>query len=44
MLSWHAFEKPINNLKNRFNYAGRRQVQAIVSAEPATASLAVPEA
>ncbi len=44
MLSWHAFEKPINNLKNRFNYAGRRQVQAIASAEPATASLAVPEA
>jgi peptidoglycan/LPS O-acetylase OafA/YrhL len=43
MLSWHAFEKPINNLKNRFNYAGRRQVQAIVSAEPATASLVVPE-
>ncbi|MBN2576999.1 MAG: acyltransferase [Deltaproteobacteria bacterium] len=25
MLSWHTFEKPINNLKNRFHYAGKHR-------------------
>ena len=42
MLSWHAFEKPINNLKHRFTYAGRRQPRPAAS-EPAAASLAVPQ-
>ena len=43
MLSWHAFEKPINNLKNRFGYADRRK-QAGLPPEPATTSaLALPE-
>ena len=27
MVSWHAFEKPINNLKNRFAYGARQKVQ-----------------
>lgn len=35
--SWHVFEKPINNLKNRFTYASRRRVAPVV-AEPAGAS------
>jgi peptidoglycan/LPS O-acetylase OafA/YrhL len=43
MLSWHSFEKPINNLKNRFGYGDKRKAQP--AAEPAAASaLAVPEA
>jgi len=45
MLSWHAFEKPINNLKHRFTYAGRRRPQPVESeSEPATASLVMPQA
>ena len=43
MLSWHLFEKPINNLKNRFSYGARRALQQ-PAAEPATVrSLALPE-
>jgi len=43
MLSWHLFEKPINNLKNRFAYGKKRAVQQL-AAKPATAgSLALPE-
>jgi peptidoglycan/LPS O-acetylase OafA/YrhL len=43
MLSWHVFERPINNLKNRFGYAGRRQLER-PRAGPATAApLAAPE-
>lgn len=42
MLSWHAFEKPINNLKHRFTY-GRRPVARPETA-PAPAPVAVPEA
>jgi len=43
MLSWHSFEKPINNLKNRFGYGDKRKAEA--ATEPAaTAVLAVPEA
>ncbi len=41
IVSWHAFEKPINNLKNRFNYE-KRKAQTPAS-EPATSPLAVPE-
>jgi peptidoglycan/LPS O-acetylase OafA/YrhL len=43
MLSWHTFEKPINNLKNRFNYAGKRKGHAAASENSAPASLALPE-
>jgi peptidoglycan/LPS O-acetylase OafA/YrhL len=43
MLSWHLFERPINNLKHRFTYADKRRSQAVAS-EPSPASLAVPEA
>jgi peptidoglycan/LPS O-acetylase OafA/YrhL len=45
MISWHVFEKPINNLKNRFNYAGRRKIEAgtAASAPVAPASLPAPE-
>jgi len=47
MLSWHAFEKPINNLKNRFTYSGKRQPAArkleVTPAEPAAAALPLPE-
>jgi peptidoglycan/LPS O-acetylase OafA/YrhL len=43
MLSWHVFEKPINNLKNRFGYADKRK-QAGLPAEPtAPGALALPE-
>jgi peptidoglycan/LPS O-acetylase OafA/YrhL len=34
MISWHSFEKPINDLKNRFGYGGKRKQEA-ASAEPA---------
>jgi peptidoglycan/LPS O-acetylase OafA/YrhL len=45
MLSWHVFEKPINDLKNRFTYAEKRKLApASAASEPAGASLAVPEA
>jgi peptidoglycan/LPS O-acetylase OafA/YrhL len=47
MLSWHGFEKPINNLKHRFTYAGSRpqtrRARPEPAAEPAPASLAMPE-
>jgi peptidoglycan/LPS O-acetylase OafA/YrhL len=43
MLSWHAFEKPINNLKNRFNYAGRAKARKALAEAPA-ARVALPEA
>jgi peptidoglycan/LPS O-acetylase OafA/YrhL len=42
MLSWHVFEKPINNLKNRFSYAEKRNAERPVE-EPAAASFALPE-
>jgi peptidoglycan/LPS O-acetylase OafA/YrhL len=43
MLSWHVFEKPINNLKNRFGYAEKRK-RAGLPAEPAApGALALPE-
>jgi peptidoglycan/LPS O-acetylase OafA/YrhL len=41
MFSWHSFEKPINNLKNRFGYGGQRRSK-IPAREPVPA-LAVPE-
>lgn len=44
MLSWHVFEKPINNLKNRFGYAEKR-AKAPPPADPVGANaLALPEA
>ena len=43
MLSWHLFEKPINDLKNRFAYNEKRRVEQPAN-EPATAgSFALPE-
>jgi peptidoglycan/LPS O-acetylase OafA/YrhL len=43
MLSWHAFEKPINDLKNRFGYAGKpRAVKAM--GVPPEARVALAEA
>lgn len=44
MLSWHSFEKPINNLKNRFGYGDRRKAQAHCPETAASGALAVPEA
>jgi peptidoglycan/LPS O-acetylase OafA/YrhL len=41
ILSWHAFEKPINNLKCRFGYEKRRVQEP--AAEAAAAPMAVPE-
>jgi peptidoglycan/LPS O-acetylase OafA/YrhL len=44
MLSWHVFEKPINNLKDRFTYAGRHKSEQPAS-EPVASSapIAAPE-
>jgi peptidoglycan/LPS O-acetylase OafA/YrhL len=45
MLSWHVFEKPINNLKNRFGYTDKRKREPAQTAEPAaTRALALPDA
>jgi peptidoglycan/LPS O-acetylase OafA/YrhL len=44
MLSWHSFEKPINNLKNRFGYSEKRKREArTVEASPSNA-LPLPDA
>lgn len=43
MLSWHAFEKPINALKNRFGYAGKPKVRA-PAREREAARVVLPEA
>jgi len=43
MLSWHVFEKPINNLKNRFNYSGRRITQQLATGPASAPPLAAPE-
>jgi len=43
MLSWHAFEKPINNLKDRFAYAEKRPVVQPAGKSSSAESLAVPE-
>jgi peptidoglycan/LPS O-acetylase OafA/YrhL len=43
MLSWHVFEKPINDLKNRFTYL-EKHASRRPAAEPATArSMPLPE-
>jgi peptidoglycan/LPS O-acetylase OafA/YrhL len=42
MLSWHAFEKPINNLKNRFTYGKKRRLEPRLDKAANTESLAVP--
>jgi peptidoglycan/LPS O-acetylase OafA/YrhL len=42
MISWHVFEKPINNLKNRFNYAARRKAEASSSAGDSIARSPLP--
>ena len=43
MLSWHSFEKPINNLKSRFGYAEKRMREQSTG-EPAPArAFALPE-
>jgi peptidoglycan/LPS O-acetylase OafA/YrhL len=43
MVSWHLFEKPINNLKNRFAYGEKRPIER-PAGESAAGSLALPEA
>jgi peptidoglycan/LPS O-acetylase OafA/YrhL len=43
MLSWHLFEKPINDLKNRFAYAERRPIAQCSGKTASTEPLAVPE-
>lgn len=43
MVSWHGFEKPINNLKSYFDYKARRSSAARVAEPGATGALAVPE-
>jgi peptidoglycan/LPS O-acetylase OafA/YrhL len=44
MVSWHLFEKPINNLKNRFAYTEKRAVGQRVGDPAAAGSFALPEA
>lgn len=41
IVSWHIFEKPINNLKNRFNYGEKRVPKQ--TSEPVTSPVAIPE-
>ena len=43
MLSWHLFEKPINDLKNRFGYAAKRPVAQRSGKTAGTDPLPVPE-
>jgi peptidoglycan/LPS O-acetylase OafA/YrhL len=43
MLSWHVFEKPVNDLKKYFGYANRRR-QEEPAGQPAAGALAIPEA
>jgi peptidoglycan/LPS O-acetylase OafA/YrhL len=47
MLSWHVFEKPINDLKNRFAYSGKRRLaeprSETATSEPGAAPLPLPE-
>jgi peptidoglycan/LPS O-acetylase OafA/YrhL len=40
MVSWHLYEKPINNLKNRFAYAERRPIAQPAAESATTGSLA----
>jgi len=44
MVSWHLFEKPINNLKNRFAYGGKRAIRQPAGQPTPAGSLALPEA
>jgi peptidoglycan/LPS O-acetylase OafA/YrhL len=45
MLSWHVFEKPINNLKNRYGYTEKRKRELAQAGGPAAArALALPDA
>jgi peptidoglycan/LPS O-acetylase OafA/YrhL len=44
MVSWHLFEKPINNLKNRFAYGGKRVIRQPAGQPTPAGSLALPEA
>jgi len=44
MLSWHLFEKPINDLKNRFTYAEKRATPQAASESASAGSFALPEA
>ena len=43
MLSWHLFEKPINDLKRYFVYVGKPKVARQPSADSATAKSFAPE-
>jgi peptidoglycan/LPS O-acetylase OafA/YrhL len=43
MLSWHSFEKPINNLKNRFGYAEKRKREALASEAAPVRAMALPD-
>ena len=42
MFSWHVFEKPINDLKNRFTYAEKRPMGKPVSESASSGSLFLP--
>jgi len=44
MVSWHAFEKPINNLKDRFTYAAKRPSGRLAGKPTSADPLALPEA
>ncbi len=43
MLSWHLFEKPINDLKNRFSYAEKRALNKPADESVNAGSYALPE-
>jgi peptidoglycan/LPS O-acetylase OafA/YrhL len=44
MLSWHVFEKPINNLKHRFTYGGTKPAHVARPTREPTGATALPAA
>jgi peptidoglycan/LPS O-acetylase OafA/YrhL len=43
MISWHLFERPINDLKNRFVYGKNRRISRRAHDAQVRESLALPE-
>jgi peptidoglycan/LPS O-acetylase OafA/YrhL len=43
MLSWHLFEKPINDLKNRFTYSGKARIEQPAGEAAHAPSIALPD-
>jgi peptidoglycan/LPS O-acetylase OafA/YrhL len=41
MLSWHCFEKPLNDLKRFFPYVPDRPVRPVVAANPAESQASI---